>query len=128
MDSNSLPMVSDLHVVSRPVRHAILGVLGVGVFLLVVSILFDTLSTPTVTLEATVVDSAPPGADADVYSLSGFSTGSPVRTAVAEALRSETGSASAETTTERYRAENLPTTEFYVRHDGRVVRVAAESG
>ena len=130
MDSNSLPMVPDLHVVSKPVRYLVLGVLGSGVLLFAVLVLLGTLSTPTVTLEATVVDSVPPGADADedVYPLSRFSSESPVRTAIEESLRSETGAGSAETTTERYRAENPPTTEFYVRHDGRVIRVAVESG
>jgi hypothetical protein len=121
-------MVPDLHVVSRPVRYLVLGGMGSGVLLLAVLVLLGIASTPTVTLEATVVDSVPPdaAADEDVHALSRFSADGPVRAAVESALRS--GSESVETTTERYRAEDLPATEFYVRHDGAVVRVSVEPG
>ena len=74
-------------------------------------------------VEATVVDSPP--ADAEVYPLSELPEGSPVRTAVREALR--TGSGSVEATTEEVRAAGVPATEYYVRHDGRVVRVSLQS-
>jgi hypothetical protein len=122
-------MAPDLHVLPGPVRYLVLGVSGSGVLLLAVLVLLGVASTPTVTLEATVVDSVPPGADVDedVYPLSRFGAESPVRAAVEEARRSTSGTGSVETTTERYRAENLPTTAFYVRHDGAVVRVSVES-
>ncbi|WP_251342579.1 hypothetical protein [Haloplanus halophilus] len=126
MDSNSLPMVPDLHVVSKPVRYLVLGVLGAGVLLLVVLVLLGMASTPTVTLEATVVDSVPSETAAeDVHSLSGFADDSPVRAVVEDALR--TGSASVEATTADVRDADVPSTEFYVRHDGRVVRVVIDS-
>jgi hypothetical protein len=127
VDSNSLPMAPD--VVSKQIRCLVLGVLAAGVGLLIVLVLLGMASTPTVTLEATVVDSVPSGADAeDVYPLSRFAAESPVRAAVERSLGSESESRSVETTTERYRAENVPATEFHVRHEGRVVRVSVESG
>ncbi len=119
-------MVPDLHVLSKPVRYLLLGVLGSAVLLFAVLVLLGLASTPTVTVEATVVGGVPPDAAAeDVYPLSRFSADSPVRAAVEAALRS--GSGSVETTTERYRAENVPTA-FYVRHDGDVVRVSVDAG
>ncbi|SEA06284.1 hypothetical protein SAMN04488065_1646 [Haloplanus vescus] len=122
MDSNSLPMVPDLRVVSKPVRYLVLGVLGAGVLLFAVLVVLGTLSTPTVTVEATVVDSVPADAtDEDVSSLSDFPADSPIRAVVEDAL--ENGTASATATTAEIRAADAPGTEWYVRHDGRVVRV-----
>ena len=112
-------MVPDLEVFPDPVRYLILAVLGVGVLSLVGLVLVGLTSSPTVVLEATVVD-APPS-DGEMYALSEFSEGSPVRAAVEEALR--TGSATVQTTTDRMRSEDVPIDAFYVRHDGRVVSV-----
>jgi hypothetical protein len=119
MDSNSLPMVPDMAVFSKPVRYLVFGVLGTGVFVFALLILLGLVSTPTVTVEATVVDDAP--SDAAVYPLSSFSEDSEVRVAVEEALRS--GTASVEATTEEIRDDDVPATEFYVSHEGRVVHV-----
>jgi hypothetical protein len=116
-------MAPDLEVFPEPVRYLILAVLGVGVLSLGGLVLVGLTSSPTVVLEATVVD-APPS-DGEVYALSESSEGSPVRTAVEEALR--TGSASVETSAKRVRTEDVPTDAFYVSHDGRVVRVDVNS-
>ncbi|MFC6940750.1 hypothetical protein ACFQE8_12390 [Salinirubellus sp. GCM10025818] len=123
MDSNSLPMVPDLEVFPESVRYPILAVLGVGVLSLVGLVLVGLTSSPTVVLEATVVDAPPP--DGEVYALSEFSGESPVRAVVEEALR--TGSASVQTTTDRVRSEDVPIDAFYVEHDGRVVSVDVNS-
>jgi len=123
MDSNSLPMAPDLDVFSSPVRFLVLTILGSGVLILVVLVLAGLASSPTVVLEATVVDA--PSSDDEVYTLSEFSAESPVQTVAEKALR--TGSGSVETTTEEMRSEEVPTDEFYVRHHGRVVRVSVAS-
>jgi hypothetical protein len=119
MDSNSLPMVPDMAVFPKPVRSLVFAVLGTGVLLFALLILLGLASTPTVTVEAAVVDDAP--SNAEVYSLSTFSEESKVRAAVEEALQSD--SASVEATTEEIRTDEVPTTEFYVSHEGRVVHV-----
>lgn len=123
VDSNSLPMVPDLEVFPEPVRYLILILLGVGVLSLAGLVLVGLTSSPTVVLEATIVD-APPS-DGEVYVLSAFSEGSPVRAAVEEALR--TGSASVETSAKRVRSEEVPIDAFYVEHDERVVSVDVNS-
>jgi hypothetical protein len=120
VDSNSLPMVPDLGVFPRPVRYLILLFLVSGVLLLVGLVLAGLASSPTVTLEATAVE-APPS-DGDVYALSEFSEGSPVRAVAEEALR--TGSASVETTTGEVRSEDVPTDVFYVVRNERAVKVS----
>ncbi len=116
-------MVPDLEVFPESVRYPILAVLGVGVLSLVGLVLVGLTSSPTVVLEATVVDAPPP--DGEVYALSEFSGESPVRAVVEEALR--TGSASVQTTTDRVRSEDVPIDAFYVEHDGRVVSVDVNS-
>jgi hypothetical protein len=123
MDSNSLPMVPELGVFPRPIRYVVLALLVLGPLALGALVLAGAGSTPTVVVEATVVDSPP--SDAEVYALSEIPDDSPVRTAVEEALR--TGSGSVEATTEEVRADGFPVTEYYVRHDGRVVRVSLQS-
>jgi hypothetical protein len=123
VDSNSRPMVPDLDVFPRPVRRLILAVLVLGPLVLAGLVLLGASSSPTVVLEATVVDAAP--ADAEVYPLSGFPEDSPTRDAVEDALRD--GSGSVEATTEAVRSDDVPATEYYVRHDGRVVKVSVNS-
>lgn len=123
MDSNSLPMVPDLDVFPRPIRRLILAGLVLGPFLLMTLVLLGAGSSPTVEIEATVVD-APPS-DADVYPLSDLSEDSPTRAVVEDALRD--GSSTVEATTEEVRSDGVPATEYYVRHDGRVVRVSVIS-
>jgi hypothetical protein len=116
-------MAPDLEVFPEPVRYLILAVLGVGVLSLGGLVLVGLTSSPTVVLEATVVD-APPS-DGEVYALSEFSDGSPVRAVVEEALR--TGSASVKTTTDRMRSEDVPIDAFHVSYDERVVKVDVNS-
>jgi hypothetical protein len=125
VDSNSLPLVPDLDVLPTPVRYLALVALVGGPLLFVVLILVGTASTPTVVVEATVVD-APPAGEEDVYPLSRFPAESPVRVAVEEALRD--GSASVEATTDEVRHDGVPTTDYYVEHDGRTVRVTVTRG
>ena len=103
-------------------RSLVFVVLGTGVLLFGLLILLGLASTPTVTVEATVVDDVPP--DADAYSLSTFSAESRVRVAAEAALGSASGSASVTATTEEIRTDAATETEFYVEHEGRVVRVA----
>ncbi|WP_380681036.1 hypothetical protein [Salinigranum sp. GCM10025319] len=123
MDSNSLPMVPELGVFPEPIRYVVLALLVLGPLVLGALVLAGVGSTPTVVVEATVVDSPP--SDAEVHALSTVPDDSPVRTAVGEALR--TGSGSVEATTEEVRADGFSATEYYVRHDGRVVRVSLQS-
>lgn len=123
MDSNSLPMVADLEVLPQSLRSVLLGLLVLGPLVLLGLVLAGAGSSPTVVVEATVVD-APPS-DAAVYELSALSEGNPVRNAVEAALRS--GSTSVEATTEAVRTDGVPATAFYVRHDGRVVKVTVRS-
>jgi hypothetical protein len=125
VDSNSLPLVPDLDVLPTPVRYLVLVVLVGGPLLFVVLLLVGTASTPTVVVEATVVD-APPADEDDVYALSRFPAESPVRVAVEEALRD--GSASVEATTDEVRHDGVPVTDYYVEHDGRTVRVTVTRG
>jgi hypothetical protein len=120
---SSLPLIPDLDVLPRPVRYLVLGVLVLGPLLLLALVLAGAGSTPTVVVEATVVDSPP--SDAEVYALSELPDGSPVRVAVEEALRD--GSGSVEATTDEVRHDGVPATDYYVRHDGRVVRVTVGS-
>jgi hypothetical protein len=107
-------MVPDLDASPRPVRYLILAPVVLGPLLLAVTVLVGTASSPTVVVEATVVD-APPVAEDDVYRLSGFAEESPTRAAVEEALRDGSVTATAE--------EVRSAPEFYVRHDEQVVRV-----
>jgi len=65
VDSNSLPMVPDLDVFPRPIRRLILAGLVLGPLLLMTLVLLGAGSSPTVEIEATVVD-APRVADAPV--------------------------------------------------------------
>lgn len=123
MDSNSLPMVPDLAVFPEPVRYVVLALLVLVPLLLGALVLAGVGSTPTVVVEATVVD-APPS-DVEVHPMSDLPEGSPVREAVDEAVRN--GSGSVETTTDAVRADGLSATAYYVRHDGAVVRVAFDS-
>jgi hypothetical protein len=116
-------MVPDMDVFPRPVRYAVLAALVLGPLLLGLLVLAGVGSTPTVVVEATVVDSAP--SDADVYPLSALSEGSPPRVAVTEAVRD--GSSSVEATTQEVRSDGVPATSYYVRHDGRVVKVSVTS-
>jgi hypothetical protein len=60
-----------------------------------------------------------------VRPLSTFPAESPIRTVVEAALRAGSASATARTTT--VREADVPTTEFHVEHDGRVVRVVIAS-
>lgn len=119
MDSIGLPMVPDLEVLPRLVRYGVLALLVLGPLLFGALVLLGSVSSPTVVVEAAVVD-APPS-DAEVLRLAEFSEGSPIRIAVEEALRD--GSGSATTTVEELRSERFPGPEFHVRHDERVVRV-----
>ena len=124
MASNSLPLIPDLSAFPEPVRYLVLSVLVVGpLALAAVVVVVGTLSSPTVVLEATVVD-APPS-DAEVYPLSSFSEDSPIRTVVESAL--EDGSASVQTSVDRVRSADVPLRKLYVSHEGRVVRVAVTS-
>jgi hypothetical protein len=63
-------MVPDTAVFSKRARYLVFAVLGTDVFLFALLILLGLASTPTVTVEATVVDDAP--SSAEVYSLSSF--------------------------------------------------------
>lgn len=121
VDSNSLPRVPDMPVFPKTVRSLVFAVLGTGVLLFGLLILLGLASTPTVT----VVDDVLP--DADAYSLSTFSAESRVRVAAETALGSESGSASVTATTEEIRTDAATETEFYVEHEGRVVRVAVRN-
>jgi hypothetical protein len=114
-------MVPDLDAFPTPIRYLLLGVLVGGPLVFVVLVLLGASSTPTVVVEATVVDSGPPSPDAAVYPLSRFPDDSPVRVAAAEAL--ETGSASVEATTDEVQYDGVPHTGYYVEHDGRTVRI-----
>jgi hypothetical protein len=105
----------------KTVRSLVFAVLGTGVLLFGLLILLGLASTPTVT----VVDDVLP--DADAYSLSTFSAESRVRVAAETALGSESGSASVTATTEEIRTDAATETEFYVEHEGRVVRVAVRN-
>jgi hypothetical protein len=116
-------MAPDLNVFSKPVRYGVLALLVLGPLLFGALVLAGAGSSPTVVVEATVVDSPP--SDAEVHQLSRFDDGSPVRAAVEEALRD--GSGSIETTTEEVRADDLPADGYYVSHDGRTVRVSVRS-
>jgi hypothetical protein len=118
-------MAPDLHVFSRPVRYLILAVLGGSVALFALLVLLGLASTPTTTLDAAVVDSVPADSDAEVYPLSTFPAESPIRTVVEEALRN--GSASVRTTTEAVRSADVSIPTFYVRDDGRIVRVSVDA-
>lgn len=116
MDSIALPMVPDLDAFSRPVRYLVLAVVVLDPLFFAALVLVGTASRPTVAVEATVVDE-PPATEDRVYRLSGVDDESPTRAAVEEALRD--GSGSVMTTVEEVRSDP----EFYVRHDGQVVRV-----
>jgi hypothetical protein len=123
MASNSLPLIPDLSAFPEPVRYLVLSVLVAGPLALAAVVVVGMLSSPTVVLEATVVD-APPS-DAEVYPLSTFSEDSPIRTVVESAL--EDGSASVQTSVDRVRSADVPLRKWYVSHEGRVVRVAVTS-
>jgi hypothetical protein len=116
---NSLPLIPDLEVLPWPLRYLALGLLVLGPLLLLALVLVGAGSSPTVTVEATVVD-APPS-DAEVHALSEFPADSPVRAAVEEALREGTGSAQG--TKAEVRNGAASGTEYYVERDGRVVKV-----
>jgi hypothetical protein len=105
----------------KTVRSLVFAVLGTGVLLFGLLTLLGLASTPTVT----VVDDVLP--DADAYSLSTFSAESRVRVAAETALGSESGSASVTAMTEEIRTDAATETEFYVEHEGRVVRVAVRN-
>jgi hypothetical protein len=122
MDSISLPMVPDLEAFPKPVRYGLLAVLVLGPLLFGLLVVLGGVSSPTVVVDATAVDSPP--SDAEVYRLSGFAEGSPIRAATEEALRD--GSGSVETTVADVRSGTYPGTEFYVRDDGRFVRVTID--
>ena len=68
-----------MSVFPKTVRSLVFAVLGTGVLLFGLLILLGLASTPTVTVEATVVDDVP--SDAEAYSLSTFSAESRVRVA-----------------------------------------------
>ena len=114
-----------MSVFPEAVRYLVFAVLGTGVLLFGLLILLGLASTPTVTVEATVVDDVPP--DADAYSLSTFSAESRVRVAAETALGSESGPAAITATTEEIRTDAASETEFYVEHQGRVVRVSVHN-
>jgi hypothetical protein len=116
-------MVPDIEVFPRPVRRLLLALLVLGPLVFGALVLLGAGSSPTVVIEATVVDSPPP--DADVYPLSRVPDDSPVRAVVTDALSD--GSASVEATTEAVRSDGVPATDYYVRHDGRTVRVSVTS-
>jgi hypothetical protein len=120
---NSLPLIPDLEFLPRPVRYLVLAVVVLGPLTLLVMVLVGAGSSPTVVVEATAVDAAPP--DAEVYDYSQVPDDSPAGAALEEALRD--GSGSVEATTEAVRNDGIPATDYYVRHDGQVVRVTVDS-
>ncbi|RLM56473.1 hypothetical protein DVK02_08155 [Halobellus sp. Atlit-31R] len=120
MVSNGLPLIPDLSAFPRPVRYVAVALLAGVPIAVVLVVLIGFANSPTAALDAIVVDA--PTSDAEVYPLSSFDGESPVRQVVEAALQAR--SASVQTTTERLQSADVPIDKFYVRHDGRVVRVA----
>ena len=116
-------MVPDLAAFHKPVRYVLLAVLVLGPISLVIVVLVGVTSSPSVVVEATVVDARP--SEADVYTLSEIPEDSPLRPVVLQAFRA--GSAEAEVKTEQLRFDGFPTRGVYNRHDGRFVKVTVDS-